>query len=110
MKQISKGNKMTGLIREAKIKDKYGRINHEYDYFNAELNEWEEYETLSHCCFSTVSFTDLCGSCYDHCGIECNHCSMTGDIDKCPFHLPTMSETLNSDNSDYYVSEHWDYD
>ena len=57
---------MTGLIREAKIKDKYGRINHEYDYFNAESNEWEEYETLSHCCFSTVSFTDLCGSCYDH--------------------------------------------
>ena len=52
-----------GLIREAQIKDNYGRVNHEYDYFNAESNEWEEYETLSHCCFATVSFTDICGSC-----------------------------------------------
>ena len=97
------------LIREAEIKDQRGRIAHDYDYFNEELSEWEEYETLSHCCSVPLSFTDLCGSCKEYASIECNHCSVTGDISGCSFHLPTMSETLNSDKyATYYVSDHWD--
>ena len=98
-------------IRKAIITDGNGKVSHEYDYFNEELNEWEEYQTLSHCCFASLSFTDLCGDCNEYASMECNHCTLRESDFDCLFHLPTMSETLNSDKySSYYVSEHWDYD